>query len=105
LGAGHKTYASIALCLGYQEWLDIGLWECSTFSKEGPNSKKWHDDTFKAIRLMRDMLVDIHKAIKGDMVQLRKVIVWELSTAYISCGQLAKAISPAKKELRSSHHP
>jgi hypothetical protein len=73
---GHKNDASVALHLRNKEWVDIGIGEFSRFSKEGPNSKKWDDDTFKVIRLMRDMLVDIHKAIKGDMVQLRKVIVW-----------------------------
>jgi len=73
---GHRTDATVALSLGNREWLDIGLWECSRFSREGPNSQKWHDDTFKVIHLMRDMLVDMHKAMKGDMTQLKKVIVW-----------------------------
>ena len=63
LGAGHKTDVSVALCLGYQEWLDVGLWECFRFSKEGPNLRKWH------------------KAINGDMVQLRKVIVWGIASS------------------------
>ena len=48
----HKTDVSVALCLGYQEWLDVGLWECFRVSKEGANLRKWHE------------------AIKGDMVQL-----------------------------------
>jgi len=48
----------------------------SRFSREGQISQKWHDDTFKVIRLMRDMLVDMHKAMKGDMTQLKKVVVW-----------------------------
>jgi len=73
---GHRCDATVALCLGNREWLDIGLWECSRFSREGPNSPKWHDDTLKVIRLMCDMLVDMHKVMKEDMTQLKKVIVW-----------------------------
>ena len=66
----------VSIPFGHGGRVAIGVVEYSKWSPQGANSNKWTTDTHKCHLMMRDMLCNIHKKVRGDTGVMKRLHVF-----------------------------